>query len=387
MQRLKLLDVEWTTAICPPISTVTFYSTTDAPHSSTKAYIQQRVDAIVQANPWLAGRLTSGLFLSNITLEFNHTPSAVIVEEAHLPNLSNQLDYSQIAAMCMPFNVVSGATMINSNHPMVRVTWITISDTQGALFFSVAHGIADGYTYYRLYGMLSAKTPIGALTCTRFMDFSSKVEETVKGRNDASPLFSSLPYMVNLAGTMMLTPSPSYTLHTVNQEWIAEEKAKHKSASPVGYVSTNDIITSWAFRTTKCDVGFIAINYRGRIDGVERHLAGNYESAIGYQPDDYATPALIRESLATNGFRRARSGAFPSMWTKTSTFVSSWISLYEPAELPRWTMIEHLPSASGNVPFTATIVVFQRTPSSVGVLAVSRVELTGDSDAAAALTP
>ncbi|CAK4627311.1 unnamed protein product [Aphanomyces euteiches] len=370
-------------AIAPGISTITFYSTTKSTHAERNAYIQQRVDAIVQANPWIAGRLTSGWFYSNITLEFSREPPQIVVEDANLPNLSPQLDYAQIVDMIETFNVATGTTLINSNHPMLRVVWITMSDTQGALFFSCGHGIADGYTYYRLYGMLSAKTAIEALSPTRVPDFTKKADAVVKGGNDVVPLFSSLPFLANMASAVAFTPNPRFTVHTFNSEWIADEKAKYKDASPVGYVSTNDVLTSWALRTTGCDIGIMAINFRGRVEGVGRHLAGNYESAVGYQPEDYATPDLVRASLATNGYRRVKSGDYPSMWTNSSAFISSWATLYEPAELPGWSMIEHLPCSSGKTPFTATIVLFQRTPTSIGLMMGSRVPLNLDGGAPA----
>ncbi|CAK4122855.1 unnamed protein product [Aphanomyces euteiches] len=132
----------------------------------------------------------------------------------------------------------------------------------------------------------------------------------------------------------------------------------------------------------KCDVGFMAINFRGRVDGVDRKLAGNYESSIGYQPEDYATPALIRESLAKNGLHRARSGAFPSMWRNTSAIATSWITLYEPAELPGWNMVEHLPAIAFSRPFTTIAIFFQRTPTSIGMILGARGELNVDNEAA-----
>ncbi|KAH9183106.1 hypothetical protein AeNC1_014917 [Aphanomyces euteiches] len=328
MQALKLLDAEHTTVYVGPISTITFYSTTSASsHADTTAYLQEQVDAIVAANPWLAGRIKSGWFMSNLTLEFGPNPSKIVVEEAQLPHLSRQLDYTEIVNMCSPFDVVHGTTLVNSEYPMLRMTWITISESQAALYFSLSHVVADGYTYYRLYGMLSGNTRIEALTASRILDFTSMAEKIVNGGNDSTQLLTSLPFIVNMVGTMAFTSSTSYSIHTFNSKWIADEKKKHKDASPVGFVSTNDILTSWAFRISQCDVGFMAINFRGRVEGVDRAHAGNYESALGYQPDDYATPALIRESIATNGFRRARSRNFPSMLSNSSTLVSSWVTL------------------------------------------------------------
>ncbi|KAH9125958.1 hypothetical protein LEN26_000573 [Aphanomyces euteiches] len=385
METIQLLPSEYNATIYTPISSITFYTTTTASHASTKAYLQERVNAIVQANPWLSGRLRSGWFGANLTLEFNPNGRPLAVEEAHLPELSPQLEFAKLVTLCSPFDVVASTAVLHSDVALFRVTWITISDTQGALYFSLSHGLGDGYTYYRLYGMLSAKTTVQALTPTRILDFDERLDAAVQGGNDSSSLVTSVSFAFNMVKTMALSPGPPrFTMHTFNPEWIAEEKAKYKEESPVGYVSTNDVLTSWALRTTGCDVGFMAINCRGRVDGVDRQHAGNYQFVLGYQPQDYSSPGLIRESITTNRYRRARSGSFPAMWTTSTAIITSWVTLYEAAELPGWAMVEHLPAVCGNTPLTALVVFFQRTPTSIGVTFASRMDLKLDNDRAVA---
>ena len=45
----------------------------------------------------------------------------------------------------------------------------------------------------------------------------------------------------------------------------------------IPYVSTNDIITSWFFRTRNHDYGMMLVNFRNRICGLTDTDAGNYE--------------------------------------------------------------------------------------------------------------
>ncbi|CAK4628202.1 hypothetical protein LEN26_011837 [Aphanomyces euteiches] len=287
---------------------------------------------------------------SNLTLDYDHdAPQPVQVEEVELPQLSPDLSYDALVSMCAPLEVQSGLSVLNTDLPLIRILWIKISDTCGALFFSLSHGLADGDTYYRLYGMLSAGKPIEALTVDRLVDFEARAEAAIKGRNDGMAMLKNPLFLFNLMSNLVVGWTAVTVIRTFNSAWIEQEKAKYQSLSPTGYVSTNDVITSWVFRKCNCKVGFMAINFRGRVQGVETHLAGNYESALGYQPEDYATPALIRESLAVNGLRRARSGAFPWMLT-------------------------------GATSVTSGAIIFQRTADSIGMLYANRKPHSLDDD-------
>ncbi|CAK4099354.1 unnamed protein product [Aphanomyces euteiches] len=282
--------------------------------------------------------------------------------------------------MCAPLEVQSGLSVLNTDLPLIRIHWIKISDTRGALFFSLSHGLGDGDTYYRLYGMLSAGKPIEALTVDRLVDFEARAEAAIKGGNDGMAMLKNPLFLCNLMSNVVVGQTAVTVMRTFNSAWIEQEKAKYKSLSPTGYVSTNDVITSWVFRKCNCKVGFMAINFRGRVQGVENHLAGNYESALGYQPEDYATPALIRESLAVNGWRRARSGAFPWMLTGATSVITTWATLYAPAHLLGWSMVEHMPVLELKPYFTSGAIIFQRTADSIGMIYANRKPHSLDDD-------
>ena len=71
----------------------------------------------------------------------------------------------------------------------------------------------------------------------------------------------------------------------------ARRLAREGSAA---FVSTNDIVTSEILTSTLCNLGFMDVNFRGRIENCDADLAGNYEDKIVYRPADFASPALIR---------------------------------------------------------------------------------------------
>ena len=74
---------------------------------------------------------------------------------------------------------------------------------------------------------------------------------------------------------------------------MEEERRLHGDGG-VPYVSTNDVLTSWLMTSSTSDVGLMAVNWRGRLGGVTRRHAGNYENVIFYSsPSDCSSPGLI----------------------------------------------------------------------------------------------
>ena len=67
------------------------------------------------------------------------------------------------------------------------------------------------------------------------------------------------------------------------------------------FVSTNDIITSTFLRAAQVNMGLMAINFRDRLTDCKQSDAGNYQNMLVYYPADYASPSLIRASLAKLG--------------------------------------------------------------------------------------
>ncbi|CAK4633370.1 hypothetical protein LEN26_014629 [Aphanomyces euteiches] len=357
---LPLMPTELSNVHSPSISTLTFFNTT-APVSDTnqtRTFLQSRVDAIVQVNPWLSGQIqTNALGGNRLVLRYDANTSSLPVEIISMPALSPSLEYEAVAGMLSSLEAPQGSDVVDVVHAaLFRVYWITISSSQSALFVSMAHGLGDGYTYYRIYGMLSADARVEALLPDRVDDFQRVRAAAI---SDIDNVLSMLGRAARQESTK--DERSRRTLHTIDPAWIANEKAK---ASRM--VSTNDILTSWFFRQTKADIGVMVVNLRGRAEGLEPHMAGNYQTVVAYQPEDFATPGLIRESVR-HGMRRACSKELPHD-VRTVSLTTSWASLYKQVVLPAWKMAEHWPITNGRSMFSNGAVIFQRTPDSIGVL-------------------
>ncbi|KAF0720215.1 Aste57867_484 [Aphanomyces stellatus] len=360
-----------------PITTVTFYSVEDAAAAAVaKDHLQSRLDTIVQLNPWLTGRIVTGAG-SHLMLSFDPTANAkIVIEDASMPSLSAAADYKTTMTSLAPLEVLKDKALINNAAaPVFRATWITIAESSSyALVVSLSHAIGDGFTYYRIYGMLSASTDAAPLTILESATTYAKIKDQAYG--DTTAFLNSLAFKGHLVKNMGFGTKPTAVVRSFNPEWLAS--AKKTPANGVPYLSTNDVVTSWFFAKMGAKIGLMDINFRGRVAGVDKSMAGNYEFFWAYQPEDFASPSLIRESLAKG--KRARSGNFPWMSIGSTAYISSWASLYEPLVVPGLAMTEHLPCVHHyeGTPFTDFGVVFQRTPADVGIVIFSRNPVAAD---------
>ena len=69
-----------------------------------------------------------------------------------------------------------------------------------------------------------------------------------------------------------------------------------------------------------CDVGTMDVNFRGRLAGCADADAGNYEDKIPYLPADYASPALVRKSIASKELLQRAASPPTTLPTSASDF-------------------------------------------------------------------
>lgn len=92
----------------------------------------------------------------------------------------------------------------------------------------------------------------------------------------------------------------------------------------------------------------MAVNWRGRLDGVTRRHAGNYEGLVYYNPSDCSAPGLIRRSLMGPPYRRAgpASSPLPPWWrtaSSTASVVTNWTSFAAANRIEGCVEVSHLP--------------------------------------------
>lgn len=133
--------------------------------------------------------------------------------------------------------------------------------------------------------------------------------------------------------------------------WVDPDKMKEtkKIAADEGgvpFVSTNDVITSWFMTQTSCTSGGMAMNLRNRLEGHTDLHAGNYECFMYYRKEDYASPALIRKSLATLNRVVTKDKDLPAWYQDLGarcSVITNWSTFANPNEIEGCEEDAHLP--------------------------------------------
>eukprot|EP00553_Chaetoceros_curvisetus_P015180 CAMPEP_0204645812 /NCGR_PEP_ID=MMETSP0718-20130828/3557_1 /ASSEMBLY_ACC=CAM_ASM_000674 /TAXON_ID=230516 /ORGANISM="Chaetoceros curvisetus" /LENGTH=174 /DNA_ID=CAMNT_0051667875 /DNA_START=51 /DNA_END=575 /DNA_ORIENTATION=+ len=152
-----------------------------------------------------------------------------------------------------------------------------------------------------------------------------------------------------------------------------KEKAAKEAGIP--FVSTNDVITSWFMNEVACPTGIMAINMRGRLSGHTDLHAGNYESMMFYNKEDFATPGLIRRSLTK--YRRVVTGdkGMPPWYKVAATsipLVTNWATFANLIRIKGCKEDVHLPvEADEYMPTTIPfLIIFRASAGKIGLLCV-----------------
>ncbi len=248
--------------------------------------------------------------------------------------ISTRLTHAELSKRLNPLTVKKGTECVGKNEPLFKVVLVEIRENhEYALVVSLSHVLGDGHTFYNLYGMLDCRTPATALVAERKQCFMDRLLVS-SGKKLQAWLAS--PYLVTgILSNIALRPTPQSAVYTLNSEEVARAKQQYRQSDgeagqygDVPFVSTNDVVTSWFFKVCRSSYGMITVNNRNRYDGYTDKHAGNYQSVLLYNKDDFSVPNYIRQSVAT---MLSKSGAVPNLletlWYNMS-MITNWSSFY-----------------------------------------------------------
>lgn len=132
----------------------------------------------------------------------------------------------------------------------------------------------------------------------------------------------------------------------VDGERMKEAKTKAVAEAKVeglSFVSSNDVLTSGFASTCQPHQFTMAIQFRGRIDGLDGHDIGNYHNGVVFDRTTYSSAAGIR--MALNGPKPYSRIQLPGCWRGSRCrlgMISNWVRvvssfsccpLYSPMDL------------------------------------------------------
>lgn len=380
LTRLELLPNERGAMITmsPPTTTVTFFrgSTTDA-----EQFFRERVAAIVKANPWLASKLEKDSSSGEMTAYYPvDSSNCVHFQKLEKQTFSiNDTSYHSLVTGLGDVLCKTSKESLGSNTPLWQVSLITDANEPKDAFILVVsgnHSLMDGHDFYKIYGMLSNDAKIEALSPVRKQELPAKI---LQARGGEPSLMAASPagFLMRFIGGVIrnsIFPETQSLGFYVDPDWIEKQKNSIKSNehSEVSFLSSNDIIVSHFFQACDANCGSMAINFRGKIDECGETDVGNYEDLITYMPADFATPALIRQSIQGIPYRRAAkpSTKMLSNWQHLRArygVITNWATFAKPIRLTNAQEVLHLPlfdfPKSTPASVLGSMVIFKPNPA------------------------
>jgi hypothetical protein len=380
------------------ITTITFYEGDFTTNSQFKGQILK----IMQANPWLGGRLVKTILPGKkgkeVALKYSKT-----FDTTTFPGYFQELYFSEdtINEKSTANDIIrvigsrfceSGKSCTNKDELLFKVTVVKIFNEKKAhpgsepkviksgLLYSLSHVIADGFTFYRLYQMFDGKQPVEPLIVQRDIHHMERIN--IK----RTPIYQQLPSISIILVTVFrmifcssrpkckifkiqaeelnkLKENCGEELQTISQKIVQSSSSSTEPAITKErvVVSTNDVITSWFLRKTKVSFGFLTINFRIRFPELTKDHAGNYEGFIVFSPKDYNDPLMIRKALLNN--YSAPNTCMPQTYQELFNFhpalVTNWSSFYSHLEFTDAKHLHHMPVLTMDRGFNNYCVIFR----------------------------
>eukprot|EP01040_Poterioochromonas_malhamensis_P007196 gene7196-7767_t len=351
------------------VNAITFYE-----GNIDSAIIKGRLLSIVQSNLWLTSRLIYRGGKYSLRYKKNSLPDTILTDHYKEiiidSNNPNHLEFKEDSKVQTLFDHVEKdlipiATKAcdNPNAVLFRVLIVKIIEkgkknvSKTAFIPTLSHAVGDGYTFYQVYKMFDHRATITSFNPFRHHHFDEMIEKRIGPeivRFIKSPLL-----ILSILISRLFSSKAAVMNFSVNKSVMEESKRSHLKRdnrnadedhlSTASFISTNDVLTSWFFRQLNVDYGFMAMNYRNRMDGIDDTLVGNYEGSIFYPKKGFSEPRFIRSSLVTSKSKFLRFPTLLELFQCNFGLVSNWSSFYQDVCIQvGHTLIYHSPLLSNS---------------------------------------
>jgi hypothetical protein len=379
LARLTKQEQSFLTFGMAPTSTATWFQGEGA-----VPILHNRIESIVKANPWLTGNLVKKD--GNLHIAYNSTTENIdnIFQVVHDDSIRDDIPLEILAKKCSYLLLQPHQDL---HQPFWKVVVVPCPGGRFLVLVSMSHVVGDGHSFYSLYNMLMGGQKVKALQVNRVHSTQDQQQEAL-GAAEAN-VMTSIGLVVSVLRGFFLSRVVApilrrKDLQVASRFLLVDEikmtALKETAAHSVPFVSTNDVITSWFLRNCKCPRGLMMLNFRGRLQDHTVDLAGNYENCLYYRREDFATPALIRQSL--QNLKRVVTANHPirssdMAWQHVGV-CTNWASFCSSdVRLPNCHVLAHLPlyDVKATTPSTMTMcIIFQARPQQLGLLILGTPE-------------
>ena len=286
------------------ISTLTFYK---GDYGAASTALRQQFGLVVAANPWLSGHLVRAD--KGVALRHPASPSEAEVDALFDTNTGFQpsptAPYLETCTAMFKDKeavVASGNALLGKAKPVSRLTVAAAGEGAFSVVFSMSHAVGDGRTYYEVLKMLQPGAEVRTLKTERKQSFSEDMRD-VCGRKELEWADTCGTTCLYTCGMMFAPGKPKCFAFELDEEKLAGAKSAGKAGGRVAHVSTNDIITSGFFTACKARIGMMGMDCRGRMEGIENDMAGNYVTALTMDESTFGSPAAVREMLSSKPYK------------------------------------------------------------------------------------
>jgi len=268
--------------------------------------------------------------------------------------------------------VPNGNGLIKSGQPVSKLIVVPMKESNRfAVIFSMSHTVADGHTYYTILDMLSSTNELFPMEIERDEKYQDSIPAQIGEDVYKFMMSPGLCMICHYMGVMAKANNDPPQCFLIDQDKLkkAKEDAKAESGA-AAYVTTNDVITSGFAKAVNAKMLTMAINFRGRLDGLTARHAGNYHSGVIWGPDGSASPNGIRNSL--NGPAPLSCGTLPGgccISGNWSAMITNWSTMSKGnLEIPDCTQTLHLPYLNTKEMKEDACVIFKARPGQVAVM-------------------
>eukprot|EP00943_MAST-04B_sp_MAST-4B-sp1_P008655 g8655.t1 len=360
------------------ITTMQFYK---GNKEDASTFLKERLKLIAEQNPWICASLVKDTKQHGklIALRYpkNNVSTDNIFKVDHSLKISKDMPYQEIvdAVKKSDVHVDTGYSLCKSGDPITKCTVASSStDDTFVVFFSISHACADGFTYYTILNMLFDGAEIFALEAVRNEKYRADLPEKIGKKASKWMMNPGCGQIMNFIGLMCCgrKNQPVYCFLVDPKKLTeAKENAKQGPNAPE-FVSTNDILTSGFGRTTNTRLLTMAMDFRGRVDGLTKKTAGCYHAGLLFDPDAYSTPGNIRQALAGPA-PQSRVGSFPgccgSISGNWTAMITNWGSASKGNyDIPGCEHLLHIPYVQTNDMPVDFAIVFKARKGETAVM-------------------